>query len=94
MSSQRDPISVRTTRLNNLIVGKKTASFSGVLVAGVKIGRRSISGFGSASVSSAVAEALNRESLLDAFCLLYNECDKEALKKRDKNVAEFVTKCE
>ncbi|XP_013112047.1 citron rho-interacting kinase [Stomoxys calcitrans] len=43
-------------------------------------------------VSSALSESVNREGLLDALCLLYNECDKEALRKRDKNIAEFVNK--
>lgn len=45
------------------------------------------------TASAAVAEAICREGLLDAFCLLYNECDKETLKKRDRNIAEFVNKC-
>lgn len=44
-------------------------------------------------VSQLLSEFLNRESLLDAFCLLYNECDKESLRKRDKHIAEFVNKC-
>lgn len=44
-------------------------------------------------VSPALSESINRESLLDAFCLLYKECDKDALRKRDKNIAEFVNKC-
>ncbi|XP_017844328.2 citron Rho-interacting kinase [Drosophila busckii] len=65
MPSQRKPISVRTTRLNNLILGKN---------AGV------------------AQKRICREGLLDAFCLLYNECDKDTLKKRDRNIAEFVNK--
>ncbi|XP_037930564.1 citron Rho-interacting kinase-like, partial [Teleopsis dalmanni] len=35
---------------------------------------------------------MNRETLLDVFCLLYNECDKDTLKKRDRNIADFVNK--
>ncbi|XP_055840436.1 citron Rho-interacting kinase [Episyrphus balteatus] len=71
MSDNREPISVRTTRLNNLILGNWKASTKN---------------------SRAVADAISREGLLDAFCLLYNECDKDALKKRDKNISEFVAK--
>ncbi|BFF98809.1 citron rho-interacting kinase [Drosophila madeirensis] len=89
MPPQRDPISVRTTRLNNLILGKgvgvtpKPAGSSGNA-------RRSVVPV--STTSAAVAEAVSREGLLDAFCLLYNECDKDALKKRDRNISEFVNK--
>ncbi|XP_017135375.1 citron Rho-interacting kinase isoform X2 [Drosophila miranda] len=89
MPPKRDPISVRTTRLNNLILGKgvgvtqKPAGSSGG-------SRRSI--LPVSTTSAAVAEAVSREGLLDAFCLLYNECDKDALKKRDRNISEFVNK--
>ncbi|KAH8307050.1 hypothetical protein KR044_004016 [Drosophila immigrans] len=86
MPPQRDPISVRTTRLNNLILGKGVGAIQKPLGAT----RRSIVPI--SSTSAAVAEAVCREGLLDAFCLLYNECDKETLKKRDRNIAEFVTK--
>lgn len=44
-------------------------------------------------VSKSVAEALSREGLLDALCLLYNECNKDFLKKKDRNIFDFVTKC-
>lgn len=67
-----ESISVRVTRLNNLIVGYTNDS----------------SKFG-----KPIVECLAREGLLDAFCLLYNECDKDNLKKRDKNILEFVNKC-
>lgn len=40
-----------------------------------------------------LADALGRETLLDAIVLFYNECDKESIKKKDKHVNEFVTKC-
>lgn len=36
---------------------------------------------------------LNRETLLDAFDVLYNECNKDALKKSDRNILEFTKKC-
>lgn len=44
--------------------------------------------------SRLVSEALSREGLLDALCLLYGECDKDYLKKKDRNIFDFVTKCE
>lgn len=40
-----------------------------------------------------VCSAINREGLLDALFLLYDECSKDALKKRNKNIQEFATKC-
>lgn len=40
-----------------------------------------------------VCSAINREGLLDALFLLYDECSKEALKKRNKNIHDFATKC-
>ncbi|XP_017043153.1 citron rho-interacting kinase isoform X2 [Drosophila ficusphila] len=95
MPPKLEPISVRTARLNNLILGK------GVGVCAKPAGNAS-GPQGSASArrssipvsttSAAVAEAICREGLLDAFCLLYNECDKDTLKKRDRNIAEFVNK--
>ncbi|XP_017071055.1 citron Rho-interacting kinase isoform X1 [Drosophila eugracilis] len=95
MPPKLEPISVRTARLNNLILGKGAgvcakpsgnASGSGVSASA----RRSI--IPVSATSAAVAEAICREGLLDAFCLLYNECDKDTLKKRDRNIAEFVNK--
>ncbi|XP_023164478.2 citron Rho-interacting kinase [Drosophila hydei] len=87
MPPQREPISVRTTRLNNLILGKGVGA---VQKSSTSALRRSVVPLNTAS--AAVAEAICREGLLDAFCLLYNECDKETLKKRDRNIAEFVNK--
>lgn len=72
MSNKNEAISVRTTRLNHLILGNPVAT--------LKIGKP-------------IAEGLCREGLLDALCLLYNECNKEYLKKKDKHVFEFVNKC-
>lgn len=48
---------------------------------------------GTSKVDKSIVECLSREGLLDAFCLLYNECNKENLKKKDKNIAEFINKC-
>lgn len=36
---------------------------------------------------------LNRETLLDAFNVLYDECNKDALKKNDRSIGEFSKKC-
>lgn len=41
-----------------------------------------------------VIEALSREGLLDALCLLFDECNKDYLKKKDRNIFDFVNKCE
>lgn len=46
-----------------------------------------------AGCDDAAATAMNRETLLDAFNVLYNECSKDALKKNDSNIFEFVKKC-
>ncbi|KQS43857.1 citron Rho-interacting kinase isoform X1 [Drosophila erecta] len=95
MPPKLEPISVRTARLNNLILGKGagvcakpagSAAGSGIPAST----RRSIVPVN--TTSAAVVEAICREGLLDAFCLLYNECDKDTLKKRDRNIAEFVNK--
>lgn len=36
---------------------------------------------------------LNRETLLDAFDVLFNQCNKDALKKTDRNISDFGKKC-
>lgn len=36
---------------------------------------------------------LNRETLLDAFDVLYSQCNKDALKKTDRNILDFSKKC-
>jgi citron Rho-interacting kinase len=41
-----------------------------------------------------ICSAINREGLLDALFVLYNECSKDSLKKRNKNINDFATKCE
>lgn len=41
-----------------------------------------------------ICRAINREGLLDALFLLYDECSKDALKKRNKNIQDFAAKCE
>lgn len=44
-------------------------------------------------VARPVTEALSREGLLDAICLLFDECNKDYLKKKDRNIFDFVSKC-
>lgn len=79
MASESEAISVRATRLNQIIIGND---------AGKKLGRgRDVNG------GVSIASSLNRESLLDALSVLYNECHKESQKKEDKHVSEFVYKC-
>lgn len=72
MSSKNEAISVRSSRLNQIILGNEVST---------KIGR-------------GVQDCLNRESLLDALTVLYNECHKETQKSNnDKQFVEFVNKC-
>lgn len=47
-----------------------------------------------ANASKSLTGALSREALLDTLTVLYTECDKDGVKKRDQNVSDFVTKCE
>lgn len=65
MASNSEAISVRSARLNKVILGNDSTTSNG----------------------------LNRESLLDALSVLYNECQKESQKNTDKQVNEFVQKC-
>lgn len=36
---------------------------------------------------------INRETLLDAFDALYNECNTDSLRKHNSNVSDFTKKC-
>jgi citron Rho-interacting kinase len=40
-----------------------------------------------------VVDALSREGLLDALFVLYEECSKDIIKNKDKNICDFVAKC-
>lgn len=71
-TSEIEAISVRTTRINNLILAQTEAT---------------------SKCSKPLAEGLCREGLLDALCVLYNECNKEFLKKKDRNIFDFVHRC-
>ncbi|XP_059615079.1 citron rho-interacting kinase [Phlebotomus argentipes] len=41
---------------------------------------------------AASKDGLNREKLLDAFIVLFDECSREKVKRSDRNVADFLTK--
>lgn len=68
--SVKDSISVRTQRLNKLILCRMDDS---------NIENNTTS--------------LNRDALLDAFDVLYNECNKDALKSHNANILDFTKKC-
>lgn len=38
-------------------------------------------------------EGLGREGLLDALFVLYHECKKDAIKKKNKSISSFVDRC-
>lgn len=78
MSNKNEAISVRTTRLNHLILGGQDLSHRD----------------NNQTKSKATSEGLNREGLLDALCLLYDECSKDGVQKKNKNFSDFVIKCE
>lgn len=42
---------------------------------------------------TASKETLSKEKLLDAFIVLYDECNREKIKRTDRNVGDFIMKC-
>lgn len=40
-----------------------------------------------------ICKGISREGLLDALFALYEECNKDAIKKKSTQVSEFATKC-
>lgn len=40
-----------------------------------------------------ICKGISREGLLDALFVLYEECNKDAIKKKSSQVSEFATKC-
>lgn len=40
-----------------------------------------------------ICSGINRDGLLDALFVLYDECNKDILKKKNKNLMDFTTKC-
>lgn len=41
-----------------------------------------------------ICSGINRDGLLDALFVLYDECNKDAVKKKHKPIQDFTTKCE
>lgn len=76
--SANNSISARTQRLNKLIVCCSDESNAGTHTA---------------AVASVAGQSLNRETLLDAFDVLYNECSKDALRRNERNIGDFSKKC-
>uniref|UniRef100_A0A182JXN0 non-specific serine/threonine protein kinase n=1 Tax=Anopheles christyi TaxID=43041 RepID=A0A182JXN0_9DIPT len=75
-------IAARTARLNDLILGRSNGGGADALPHDKKD-----------SVDGALLDvALSREGLLDSLFVLYDECSKDAVKKKDKNIADFITK--
>lgn len=83
-------ISARTARLNNFILGQSVTPPASTSSSGgfTEIGQTQDDG------SVPMETALSREGLLDSLFVLYEECSKDVIKKKDKNVADFVNKCE
>ncbi|XP_049290289.1 citron rho-interacting kinase [Anopheles funestus] len=78
---EQKAIAVRTARLNDLILGRSNAGGDALLSHGKE-----------AADADLLDVALSREGLLDTLLVLYAECSKDAVKKKDKNIADFVTK--
>lgn len=47
----------------------------------------------SAKCTKELSDGLSREGLLDGLFVLYEECSKDAMKKKDKNITDFISKC-
>lgn len=85
--SANNSISARTQRLNKLIVCcSDESNVVGTHSAAVTTGT-------AAAAATNGGQSLNRETLLDAFDVLYNECSKDALRKNDRNIGDFSKKC-
>lgn len=85
--SANNSISARTQRLNKLIVCCSDES---------NVGTHTTAATAATTATTATTitgQALNREILLDAFDVLYNECSKDALRKNDRNIGDFSKKC-
>lgn len=40
-----------------------------------------------------ICSGINRDGLLDALFVLYDECNKDVIKRKSKNIQDFTTKC-
>ncbi|EAT36011.1 AAEL011879-PA [Aedes aegypti] len=81
-------ISARTARLNGFILGHSVGPLpnSATSSGGITDVQHTEDG------SVPLETALSREGLLDSLFVLYEECSKDVIKKKDKNVADFVNK--
>ncbi|XP_035916806.1 citron rho-interacting kinase [Anopheles stephensi] len=76
---EQKTIAVRTARLNDLILGRSNGD--------------ALASHGKEAADGNLFEvALSREGLLDSLLVLYDECSKDAVKKKDKQIADFVAK--
>ncbi|XP_062544159.1 citron rho-interacting kinase [Armigeres subalbatus] len=81
-------ISARTARLNNFILGQSVPPPGTVTTSSDGFVELHQANDGSVPLET----ALSREGLLDSLFVLYEECSKDVIKKKDKNVADFVNK--
>uniref|UniRef100_A0A182Q6M2 non-specific serine/threonine protein kinase n=1 Tax=Anopheles farauti TaxID=69004 RepID=A0A182Q6M2_9DIPT len=87
---EQKAIAVRTARLNDLILGR---TGNGGVAGGNTLshGKDGATAGGEGNAIN-LEVALSREGLLDSLLVLYDECSKDAVKKKDKNIADFVSK--
>uniref|UniRef100_A0A182WBH5 non-specific serine/threonine protein kinase n=1 Tax=Anopheles minimus TaxID=112268 RepID=A0A182WBH5_9DIPT len=78
---EQKAIAVRTARLNDLILGRSNGGGDALSSHGKEVADANL-----------LDAALSREGLLDSLLVLYDECSKDAVKKKDKHIADFVTK--
>lgn len=69
-------------------IATRTARLNGLV-----LGRATSDAGHGATGNGDLQVAISREGLLDSLFVLYDECSKDALRKKDKNIADFVKKC-
>lgn len=89
--SENISISARTTRLNSLILGRPGKKFSMKDVYAFCIQFPFIEAL--PEPQKEICMGINRDGLLDALFVLYDECNKDAVKKKSKNIQDFTSKC-
>ncbi|ETN66616.1 citron ser/thr kinase [Anopheles darlingi] len=68
-------------------IATRTARLNGLV-----LGRAASDAGHGATGNGNMQVAISREGLLDSLFVLYDECSKDALRKKDKNIADFVKK--